>query len=239
MGQAGLGFASQAIAGGYVYTDPVDGKKIYLCADFAKSGRVFHVDMDELVNAKTQLDPSNANLDNPRDLTQAHMGEMNILFDHDNDTNTTPIVKASMKDIINDEPDYDNFLGGRADLRFGQDKNENVYISSKRNGWIYKVLSITPPAPVGVNENKEEVVSVFPNPVSGNSVLHVALATSSNQENEISLLDVYGRKHFSQVVAGNEKKCEIDLSLLSLASGYYIVRISAVTVNRSYPIIVR
>ncbi|MBC7885971.1 MAG: PQQ-dependent sugar dehydrogenase, partial [Saprospiraceae bacterium] len=32
VGQAGLGFASQAIAGGYVYTDPVDGKKIYLCA---------------------------------------------------------------------------------------------------------------------------------------------------------------------------------------------------------------
>lgn len=237
VGQAGLGFASQAIAGGYVYTDPIDGKKMYLCADFAKSGRVFHVDMDELVNAKTKLNPNDPNLDHPRDLTQAHMGELNVLFDDDNDINTAAISKTSMKDVINDEFDYDNFLGGRADLRFGQDKNENVYISSKRNGWIYKVLSITAPAPVGINEN--ENVSIFPNPVSGNGVLQVELDKSSNQVKEVSLIDVYGRKHFNQAVAANEKRCELNLASLSLLAGYYIIRISTATGSHSYPLIVQ
>lgn len=239
VGAKGLGFASQAIAGGYVYTDHSTGKKLYLCADFAKSGRVFHVDMEELVNAKTQLNPDDPNLNHPSNLTQAHMGELNVLFDHDKNANTPAIVKASMKDIIDDEPNYDPFLGGRADLRFGQDKNEDIYISSKRNGWVYKVLSIDAPPPVGIDKNREQLVSVFPNPVSRTTVLKVEIAASSAQGNNVTLNDIYGREYFNSVMAVDKEKWEIDLSVLSLAPGYYIVRISSATGNRSYPIIVK
>jgi len=134
-GPVGAGFVGQAIAGGHNYTDATNGINHCVFGDFPISGRLFYCDMSDLVNQKTKLNPG----ESPQALTQSQIFEYTLWFDHDNNPNTDSVSRDNMLDVINDEASYS---GQRADLRFGNDSQGNLYISSKRNGWVYKVKEV-------------------------------------------------------------------------------------------------
>ena len=143
-GPRGQGFSSQAIAGGFVIDNgsPLSGQYFY--SDFALSGRVFHSEFDEMLAAVTTLNPNNPNRDSPSDLTQARTGEVSISFDHDANPATPALARDSMLDVFNDAATYDP-MTGRADVRFGEGPDGEMYISSKKNGLIYLVTNSLPP----------------------------------------------------------------------------------------------
>ncbi len=141
IGNVGDGFVGQAIAGGYVATSNT-GEKLYFSSDFPVSGRIFVNKIDNLLAATTHLNTNEL----PGILTQDAFSDVRIFFDNDSDPGTPAVEKASIKDIVNDETSYTG--GNRVDSRFGQDMDENLYIMNKRNGWIYKVQSITSPTTI-------------------------------------------------------------------------------------------
>ena len=142
-GPRGQGFSGQGIAGGYVIDNGSALTGEYFYSDFPKSGRLFHSTLDDLLDAVTQLDPDVANRDAPTDLTQAPTGEATIMFDHDSNPATPSLLRSSLFDVFNDAPSYDG--SGRADVRFGQGPDGELYISSKKNGWVYLVTNSLPP----------------------------------------------------------------------------------------------
>ena len=137
-GVVGDTFTGQGIAGSHVIENgsALDGE--YFHADFATSGRLFHSNYDELQSAVTTLNPGQA----PSALTQAPVATPRILLDHDSNPFTAPLVRSSLGDVFNDSPNYDR--SGRADVRFGQGVNGELYISSKRNGVVYLVANSLP-----------------------------------------------------------------------------------------------
>ena len=140
-GQPGDFFVGQAIAGGHVIqngSSELDDQFIFL--EFATDGRAYHIDFSDALEQTTSLDPNDTNRDSPGDLTWLNPQELTVLFDHDNDSSTTPLVRDSLKDVLDDEPDFQTILSAgkvRADLRLGQGPNGELYILNKRNGWIY------------------------------------------------------------------------------------------------------
>jgi glucose/arabinose dehydrogenase len=142
-GARGQGFSGQSIAGGYVIDNGSALSGQYFYSDFPKSGRLFHSTLDDLLTAVTQLDPDVANRDAPTDLTQAPTGEATIMFDHDANPSTPSLLRSNLLDVFNDAASYDR--SGRADVRFGQGVDGELYISSKKNGWVYLVTNSLPP----------------------------------------------------------------------------------------------
>lgn len=138
-GNPGQGFVGQAIAGGYVGKPGSALAGQYLFGDFATTGQLYHSQLTDLTSAITQLSPNNPNRDSPTDLTQADIGKVGILFDHDNNSSSAPLQRTNMKDVLDDESSYDG--SGRADIRFGRGANEEIYITNKRNGFVYLVTS--------------------------------------------------------------------------------------------------
>jgi hypothetical protein len=126
-----VGDIGQALAGGFVVNNgsELDGQFIF--ADFAESSRFYHVPFAELLDAKTALLPG----ESPSSLSWVTPSELTLLYNHDGDTETTPIVQASFKDIV------DSF---RSDVRFGQGPDGEVLITNKRDGWIYIVENSLP-----------------------------------------------------------------------------------------------
>ena len=58
-----------------------------------------------------------------------------------------PLVRDSLKDVLDDEPDFKTILSAgkvRADLRFGQAPDGSLYILNKRNGWVYVATNTQP-----------------------------------------------------------------------------------------------
>ena len=137
-GVVGDSFTGQGIAGSHVIENGSDLDGEYFHADFATSGRLFHTNYDELTFAVTSLNPGQA----PSALTQAPVAAPSIRFDHDSNPFTAPLVRSDLRDVFNDSPNYDG--SGRADVRFGQGVNGELYISSKRNGVVYLVTNSLP-----------------------------------------------------------------------------------------------
>ena len=137
-GVTGDSFTSQAIAGSHVIQNGSELNGEYFHADFSSAGTLFHSSYREMRNAVTTLAPGQA----PSALTQATVATPRILFDHDADQFTAPLVRTSLTDVFNDSPFYDG--SGRADVRFGQGVDGELYISSKRNGQIYLVTNSMP-----------------------------------------------------------------------------------------------
>gem|GEM_PF-2175468 len=137
-GVVGDTFTGQGIAGSHVIENgsALDGE--YFHADFATSGRLFHTNYDELQAAVTTLNPGQA----PTGLTQAPVATPRILFDHDSNPFTDPLVRSDLRDVFNDSSNYDG--SGRADVRFGQGVDGELYISSKRTGIVYLVTNSLP-----------------------------------------------------------------------------------------------
>ena len=142
-GERGSGFSGQAIAGGYVVANgsALDGEYFY--SDFPLVGKFFHSSFDEMLGAVTLLDPDDPSRDAPGDLTQAATGRVSILFDHDSDPGTPSLARTDLRDVFNDANTYDG--SGRADVRFGQGPDGELYISSKKNGLVYLVTNSLPP----------------------------------------------------------------------------------------------
>ncbi|UZO79629.1 carbohydrate-binding protein [Aquimarina sp. ERC-38] len=144
-GDIGKGFVGQAIAGGYVYTSPDQNIQQYIFVDFANSGRLFYCNFDDLLASNIQLDVNDPLRSSPSSLTQAQIYEYSVYYDDDSDPSTPAIAKESMKDIIDDDENYDG--SNRADIRFGQDQEGIVYMLNKRNGRIYTIQTVTPVIP--------------------------------------------------------------------------------------------
>ncbi len=141
-GTRGQGFSGQGIAGGYVVDNGSALAGQYFYSDFPKTGRLFHSTLADLVNAVTLLDAGNPSRNQPSELSQAPTGEASILFDHDANPATPPVERKTLLDVFNDSPRYDG--SGRADVRFGQGPDGELYISSKKNGTVYLVTNSVP-----------------------------------------------------------------------------------------------
>ena len=139
---AHTGSGLQGVAGGFVTNNgsELDGQFFY--TDFPIRGTLFSSTVDELARAVTELDPNVANRDSPGDLTQAPTRSVQVLFDHDADHATPPLARNSLADVFNDSPFYDG--SGRADTRFGQGPDGELYVTSKRNGQIYLISNSVP-----------------------------------------------------------------------------------------------
>ncbi len=132
-------FGGFGIVGGFAVQNgsALDGN--FFFADFPRRGTLFHLDLDTLDDTVTTLDPGDA----PSELTRAPIGLASVRFDHDGDDTTAPLERTSLTDVFDDAATYET---DRADVRFGQGPNGELYISSKRNNTVYVVLeSIAPP----------------------------------------------------------------------------------------------
>ncbi len=140
-GVIGDTFVANAIAGGHVIQNgstQLDDQFVFV--EFATDGRAYHVDFSEMLQQVTSLDPNDPLRDSPSALTWMTPQELTILFDHDNDDGTLPLARGSLKDVLDDEPDFEEIISAgktRADLRLGQGPQGELYILNKRNGWIY------------------------------------------------------------------------------------------------------
>ncbi|MEO0820818.1 MAG: Ig-like domain-containing protein, partial [Pseudomonadota bacterium] len=143
-GDPGVGFVGRALTGGYtIQNGTTDLNDQFIFGEFATTGRVFSADINQLDAANDKLAPG----EDPSDLTWVTPEEVTILFDHDNDDTTTPIVKDSIKDILDDNPDFEvGFAAGktRADIRFGQGPDGELYVLNKRDGWLYLAENTVP-----------------------------------------------------------------------------------------------
>lgn len=135
-GGAGASFVRQAIAGAAVVANGSSLEGQFLFGDFAESGRLYHVDFARMAAAVTRLSPGVPGRDGPEDLTWARPSELTILFDHDGDPATTPVVKSSFNELVG-RP--------RSDLRFGQGPDGEILIINKQNGEVYVIADSLPP----------------------------------------------------------------------------------------------
>lgn len=146
-GPSGAGFIGIGLAGGYPVTNgsPLDGE--YLYGEFATQGQIYHSNLAAMRGAVTKGDPSQ--------LTQTSAARARVYFDDDADPSTPAQQKASMLDVINDDPGYiDN---GRADLRFGQGSRGELYLTSKTNDRVYLIESSLPGGPGGFTAPRTRV----------------------------------------------------------------------------------
>lgn len=125
---------SIAIAGGYVYrgslVPELQGK--YLFGDFANNeeGPIFVVDVDEL-----ELRDDFTNLSSLDDGFLTPIQKLRLTDDNGQDVSFLDLVKV------------DNTASNlrRTDMRFGYDLDGEVYVTSKRDGWIRRFVSTLKP----------------------------------------------------------------------------------------------
>ena len=137
----GTTFAGQALGGGHVITNgstELDGQFVFV--EFSTDSRAFHIDFAAAQQQVTTLDPNDPSRDEPSELTWLDPQELTILFDHDSDESTPPLVRDSLRDVLNDDPEFTTITTSgkvRADLRLGEGPNGELYILNKRNSWVY------------------------------------------------------------------------------------------------------
>ncbi len=146
-GPLGSSFVRQAVAGGFPVSNgsPLSGQ--YLFSDFAVSGTLYHSAIARLTSAQTTGDPAR--------LTQAPIGVVEVLFDHDRNPATPALPRADLADVFDDSPNYETT---RADVRFGQGPGGELYITSKRNNTVYLVTSSLPGGPGGFGGSRSTFV---------------------------------------------------------------------------------
>ncbi len=116
----------QALSGGFVVTNgsALDGQFIF--GDFARSSRLYHVPIEELLAAKTSLEAG----ESPDLLSWATPSELTLYENADFDLSTTPEIRASFAEIVGNI---------RSDLRFGQGPEGQIFLTNKHDGWVYIV----------------------------------------------------------------------------------------------------
>jgi len=133
-GNAGASFTGEALGGGYVIENDsaLSGEFFYI--DFPKSGLLMHSSLSELLQARTVGVPSKLN--------QAQPFSSTIKFDHDNNPDT-PALDNDLKQIVQSAAGYENVFN-RVDIRILQGPQGEMYLSSKRNSWVYLVSNSLP-----------------------------------------------------------------------------------------------
>jgi hypothetical protein len=113
-------------------SDPaLDNQFIHL--NFASNhGDVYHNDFDAILNAVTQLDPNDASRDEPGELTQAQLQRMHLTLDGDNNPATPPTTSDNINTLLG---------VFRNDVRFGEGRSGQMFMSNKNNGGIYLVTN--------------------------------------------------------------------------------------------------
>ncbi len=155
-GLPGSFFNGAAIAGGYAIDNGSELDGQYFFADFPTTGRLFHSPIQAMASATTTLEVGNLSRDEPSELSQAPIGSVSILFDHDNSVATPAVPRVSLRDVFDDSPLYS---GSRADVRFGQGPQGELYVMSKRNNTIYLVTNSVPDTDPGVPSTKVGLVA--------------------------------------------------------------------------------
>lgn len=127
-GQVGGG---QAIASGHAISTESVLNGLFIFGDFAKGGRFYEADLEALLNVNSQI-PFGGTIQDVDWVTPAHMP---VLFDHDGDPDTTPLLYSSILDAIGRT---------RSDIRFNQGPNGEMYITTKQDGTVYVVANGLP-----------------------------------------------------------------------------------------------
>ena len=136
VGQAGD--VGQALAGGHVIANGSALDGLHVFADFSRSSRAFTISADDIFAAKTTLQPN----EDPSELSWVTPAEAVILFNHDNDTATTPIAVRNFYDVM--DPAAADDPRPRSDVRFGVGSEGEMYITNEVDGWVYIVENSTP-----------------------------------------------------------------------------------------------
>jgi len=121
-----------AIAGGFVVSDGSSLNGQYFYGEFTKNGDIYHSSLGALRRAVTK--------GRPQDLSQARTYRARLLFDHDSKISTPFKIKKTMLDLINDGRSTNDPFE-RVDLRFGQGPTGELYLTSKSNNTIYRVIN--------------------------------------------------------------------------------------------------
>ncbi|GAB1855645.1 hypothetical protein MHTCC0001_04790 [Flavobacteriaceae bacterium MHTCC 0001] len=127
--------------------------------------------------------------------------------------------------IIYDESEQEtNLLGlinaSRADLRFGMDQEGELYVLSKQNGKIWKIIE--PSITVGTSSFETYQIKTYPNPVS--KTLHI---NSSNKiTNKLTLTIFNGLGQQLKTLTLNNNKDKINISVDDLPTGIYVLKLS-------------
>jgi len=129
----GLGIA---IAGGYSIENGSPLSDHYLFAEFATSGEIYYIHLDDIEGAVTQGEASV--------LTQARVYRAKIQFDHDSSDDTAPLNMNNFLQVFQQSPYYPSDTN-RADLRFGRGPMNEIYVSSKQNNTIYLITNSVNP----------------------------------------------------------------------------------------------
>lgn len=91
---------------------------------------------------------------------------------------------------------------------------------------------------VGIDELAQSgSMTLFPNPATDHLSITIDLASTSTAE--LSILDVTGRKAFSQHVGAGNSQLDLDLGRLGISRGVYMVRLDSGSGQRTEKLVVR
>lgn len=129
-GPRGGSFFGIALAGACPVETSSELKGLYLFANFGKGGELYYSSVSEMTKAVVQGPPAK--------LTQATVYRAPILFDHDRNPKTPSRKLKTLLQLVR----LDGVPGAtRTDVRFGRGSGGELYMSSKANGIIYKIIN--------------------------------------------------------------------------------------------------
>lgn len=115
----------------------------------------------------------------------------------------------------------------RADLRFGVDADDEIYLLSKQNGKIWKLNGATG---LGIEDySQKPYIKTFPNPVE--NILNINLDRIYNGNLKISILNLLGQE--TKKMNFNSSSNKISISVSDLAKGLYLLKLSSEEINYS------
>lgn len=135
VGPFGANFVGQALAGACPIENGSPLKGIFVYANFPSDGQVYYSWVGAMKRAVVRGPPTS--------LTQASTFRAKILFDHDRNEKTPPILLNNLRDVIRREG-VPNAM--KVDIRFGRGPKGEIYWSSKTNGRIYVITNSLPPS---------------------------------------------------------------------------------------------
>ncbi len=141
-------YTATSIASGFVIRNGSDPElqNQFIFHNFAfNHGDVYHTDLDAMVDATTQLDPGDADRDEPSELTEAEVRRLHLTLDHDNNPNTPPQSSDNLNSL----------LGlFRNDSRYGEGVFGEMYITTKSR----QIYLVTNTVPLSGDYNRDHVV---------------------------------------------------------------------------------
>jgi len=175
-GASGANFVGQSLGGGFTSNNgsALDGEFFYV--DFPSSGSLYHSSVNSILASQTVGEPTQ--------LTMAQTYESSILFDHDNNANTSSLPN-NMPTVLQSTGSYDG--SGRVDIRIGQGAFGEMYLMNKRNNVIYLVRNSYPPERV-IPTKPAVVEAVIPT----NTRVSFNITVPAYMSNELQIRVVWG-----------------------------------------------